>query len=728
MITVFDSSNYAQQIFLAEAYATLAGRAELSQEEIDAGRFLSLDGYFAHIDKLVSLHPKYVLIPSDENPFEIDANTRTIKVPASFSKCAGVVGDNMCEIITFTIDRYFDYVDLANAHICVQWKLPDGEEGISHIGLIDLNTASGKIRFGWPLTDALTKNAGNITFSVRFYVEKVIVDKDNLEQSQFVYLFNTLPATVPIKAGLNFEGEDVFVEQGISDLFKNFVSHSANPSFPMPKPVAYTDNLVDQAKVDEDNDTLILRAQATTSDNGWVTYKWYLKEGVSDKTDTSAIAMEIETTDFFKVDHKDYQPVKETNWAKLPKNKQYYVTTDTNDAEAYKQVAYKLVDGVHTFTEIKSQKPVEEGTPLYERFTKLTILPRSKDEDGAWITPEGSKKITGLYHVEAVNSVGKDSVDVTYTTKDVNGNDVTLAYSIPGINSTPPLDSNECYVPTPAIIKIEDKNNLVHDTFIDPVNKALLKVVPEKDSGNPQRTYVWYKYDEEDIIEIDAGDGKKVWVAKDDTALPIEVARGVDMVNYITNVPGWYFAEIISLLNRDTKEINSNISRVINPTVQPKVMKMTYTKWRDEDIENGKLNNDAVNPIYVAEEINDGKGEYIDEDGIQEASFGDIYQLKVEIQDGFDSKLTSDGVTYKWFMMRPEDKNPIEVNAEMTLDLNGEIYQINEVDTAILNIRCKRDENAVKSAVVYYCEVTNTLAEQTATFGRDDYKVMFLVH
>lgn len=727
MITVFDSSNYAQQIFLAEAYATLAGRAVLSQEEINAGRFLSLDGYFAHIDKLVSLHPKYVLIPSDENPFEIDANARTIKVPASFSKCAGVVGDNMCEIITFTIDRYFDYVDLANAHICVQWKLPNGEEGISHIGLIDLNTVSGKIRFGWPLTDALTKNAGNITFSVRFYVEKVIVDQDKLEQTQFVYLFNTLPAAIPIKDGLNLEGDKVYVEQGISDLFENFISHSANPSFPMPKPVAYTNNLPEQDKVDEDNDTLVLRAQATTSDNGWVSYKWYLREGVSDKTDLSAPVMEIDTSEFFEVNHKAFKLVKETDWAKLPKNKQYYITTNTDDAEAYQQVAYKLVDTTHTFTVIKTQKPVEEGTPLYERFTELTILPREKDSDGSWITPEGSKKITGLYHVEAINSVGKDSVDVTYTTKDVNGNDVTLAYSIPGINSTTPLDSNVCYIPTPAVIKIEEDNNLAHNVFIDPVNKALLKVVPEKDSGNPQRTYVWYKYNESDIVEVELGEGKKAWIAKDEDVVPVEVARGIDMVNYITNEPGWYFVEIISLLNRDTKEIKSNIGRVINPTVKPEIVKMVYTKWRDEDILNGELENTAENPIYIAADESAGTEEFKDEDGISEATFGSIYQLKVNIQNGFDSRLISDGITYKWFMMRPEDKEPILITASM-MDPNSEIFEINDIDTAALNIRCKRDENAVKSAVVYYCEVTNTLAEQTATFGRDDYKVMFLVH
>ena len=212
MITVFDSSNYAQQVFLNEAYAhlkSIGGR--LSAAEIAAGKFLSLDGYFAHIADLVSIQPSYVLIPSDEAPFEIDANSRTIKVPSAFNKCAGVVGDNMCEVITFTIDRYFDYTDLANASICVQWQAGE-DQGVSHIGIKDLITTPGKIRFGWPLTNALTKKAGNIVFAVRFYVEKTYDNSTGEEvdsltadpattTKKFVYLFNTLPATIPIREG-----------------------------------------------------------------------------------------------------------------------------------------------------------------------------------------------------------------------------------------------------------------------------------------------------------------------------------------------------------------------------------------------------------------------------------------------------------------------------------------------------------------------------------------------
>lgn len=730
MITVFDSSNYAQQVFLAEAYATIVGRGVLSQEEIDAGKFLSLDGYFAHIKDLISIEPKFAMIPSDESPFAIDANARTISVPSSFSKIAGVVGDNMCEIITFTIDRYFDYVDLAHASICVQWKLPgaDGEEGISYIGLKDLVTTSGKIRFGWPLTSALTKQAGNITFSVRFYLTEEVENLDGEKESRFVYLFNTLPATLPIRAGLSVEGDDVIIEQGVQDLFKDFVSNSTNPSFPMPKPVSYTDNLISQDKIDENTDKLVLQAQATTAGDGWIDYKWYLKEGVTPRESANATAIEITGTENnFDVASNIYLPAKESNnWAKLPKNKQYYINVGSTEAESYKRVIYSLVDGIHTFKTVDGTTSAVEGVDtLYERWTQLTINPRQKDENGNWIETDESKLITGLYHVKAINSVGKNSFEtVVADAVTTDGEAVKIQYQVEAINATPPLMSNECYVPTPAIVNIT--KNLPVDTFIDPVNDGLLTVLAEEDCGKPQRTYVWYKYNEADVEEVETDAGRN-WAVKTD-AVPEEVARGVDMINYITDEPGWYFVKIISLLNRDTEEVNSSLSRVVNHPTKPEITRLSYAKWSDADIEAEEIIGTTDNPLYIAAIDEDTPAEK-DEDGIDNAKYGDIFQLRVTIKEGLDSKLTTDGVTYNWYMLKPEDKKPTLIEPFM-MDRNSEIYQINDVNSNVLNVRCKFDADDVKSAVAYYCEITNTLANESVTLGRDDYKdmVMFLVH
>ena len=721
MITVFNPGNYAQQIFLKEAYATLAAQGNiLNRDELEAGKFLSLDGYFAHIEKLVSLQPSYVMIPSDEEPFIIDANTREIKVPtSSFGKCAGIVGDNMCEIITFVVDRYFDYVDLDKTHICVQWKLPgaDGEEGISHIGLKDLITTSGKIRFGWPLTKELTKTAGNITFSVRFYKENIVKNQDGTEETQFVYLFNTKTATIPIVAGLNINHKDAIVEQGIADLFKQFVENSENPSYPMPKPVSYTENLPEQTKINENTDTMVLKAQATTVGDGHISYNWYLKEGISDRTDVNAVSVLITGEEKqFDVNHNVFETAG-TDWSKIKTNKQYYINDDTEPLGKL-SVSYKLVDGKPTFTTVKGDI-VPEGTELWERFTTLTIVavPEGAEQD------EDYTKVTGLYHVGARNVVGNDRIEVTNEVTDaVTNQKVTLTYYVDGRNKTPELLSNECYLPTPAAVTIDDKNNLVKNVFIDDAtDKVQLKVLPNKDNGNPQRTYTWYRYD--DKINIDEN-GE--WVVDDD-AIPEKVATQVDSpaATYDATTPGWYYVNINSLLNRDSKNINSAITRVVNSPAKPEIASLEYVPWNNKQ---ALQDNPQWTLIYKKDAAED---DVIDTDGYGAAVIGDIISLRaslVPLNSELDSKLLTDGITYEWYVIRPEATNATLITADM-IGENSFIHESTQLNTNVLNVRCL-ESTPEENAYQYYCKITNTLADKSESLDRDDYKdkAMFLIY
>lgn len=717
MITVYNSGNYAQQIFLKEAYATLAAQGNiLNQDELDAGRFLSLDGYFAHMAELVSLQPSYVLIPSDEEPFEINANTREIKVPASsFGKCAGVVGDNMCEIITFTIDRYFDYTDLANAHICVQWKLPgvDGEEGISHIGLKDLITASGKIRFGWPLTKELTKVAGNISFSVRFYKEKIVSDADGKEQTQFVYLFNTKPASIPIVAGLNVSGENVTVEQGVTDLFKDFVENSNNPSYPMPKPVSYVNNLPEQTKIDESTDTMVLRAQATTVGDGHITYQWYLKEGESDRTNLEAISIPITgKEDQFDVDHNVYVSAG-TDWSKISTNKQYYVSDGEIPANM-EIVAYKLVNGKPTFTKADGSA-LAENTELFERFTQLTIVAVPEEPEN----PEVYSKITGLYHVGAQNVVGTNKITVTNKVM-VNGEEVELVYEVDGVNKTPELLSNECYLPTPAKIEIEINNNLAKNIFIaDDTKEASLKVIPNRDKGNPQRTYTWYKY--EDNIEEDVNG---IWVPNESAiAETVSTQVNLNAATYNATTPGWYYVNVASLLNRATVSKDSALTRVVNLPKKPELASMEYAPWDNK--------NDApVDPQWtLVYKKNATEDDVIDSDGYGVAALGDIVSLRITLTDldpSLDSKLLTDEIKYEWYVIKPDTAEAQLITADM-IGYNSFIHESTKLNTNVLNIRCV-ENSPLDRAYQYYCKVTNTLAGKTESLDRKDYETMFLIY
>jgi hypothetical protein len=150
------------------------GLKEKDQQDADKGKeaFSNLAHYFGYLKDLIAIDPIYLMMPIDEEPFNIEANSRTIKPPSDLSQCRGVQSDNYAEIVTFIVDRYFDYKDLTTANVAVQWRNETSKaEGVSFIDLFDLETygADNKIRFGWPLTAEMTSAPGNLTFAVRFF-------------------------------------------------------------------------------------------------------------------------------------------------------------------------------------------------------------------------------------------------------------------------------------------------------------------------------------------------------------------------------------------------------------------------------------------------------------------------------------------------------------------------------------------------------------------------------
>lgn len=141
----------------------------------------------------------FAAIPTTEARFEIDTNTRKIKIPADFS-FLGVRNDHKAETIYFEVDRYFDNVDLSQ-HTCIIQFINKGsnnaiKSGTYVVNQMDIDSIDGKIIFGWELEKDCTKYSGDITFSVRFYTT---------EAGNLIYSFNTLTATSRILDGLEVE-------------------------------------------------------------------------------------------------------------------------------------------------------------------------------------------------------------------------------------------------------------------------------------------------------------------------------------------------------------------------------------------------------------------------------------------------------------------------------------------------------------------------------------------
>lgn len=368
MITLY-KNNYADPDFQIE-YKKLFEKARnaLLVQYPDLEPFTGLDDYFAYIGDLIQLDPLYAMIPLDEAPFKINANTRSIEVPSAFVKCAGVQNDNLCEIITFIIDRYFDYVDLDTTTIAVQWQSAN-KKGIHIVELKDIETYPGKIRFGWPLNSDITETPGDIIFSIRFFIRPEI-------GGEMKYILNTLPAKISIKSTLNVTG--VEEERGIPNLFKTFVQNSMNPSGERPIRPWFPEgwNLqLDGALVD---DQLDLQAQALNSDNGLISYQWFYQSNPNDppieiKEDNTAYII----NNSHLVEVNDWNRDSEDNIIRVRKPGRKY----------YFENGQECIDREFT-----------DSTPtLYYRYALLKIVP-------------GDAIITGNYWVQANNTVSNNTI------------------------------------------------------------------------------------------------------------------------------------------------------------------------------------------------------------------------------------------------------------------------------------------------------------------------------
>jgi hypothetical protein len=115
------------------------------------------------------------LLPSEDEIFDIDLNSRTIDVPQYLS----VRYDHNAEIIYFRCPRYVDSMDLTNTVCIVEYINANGDPGlywiphydISHYLLDDNdpNTEIPVVLIPWAVGGLATASAGKLTFTVRFY-------------------------------------------------------------------------------------------------------------------------------------------------------------------------------------------------------------------------------------------------------------------------------------------------------------------------------------------------------------------------------------------------------------------------------------------------------------------------------------------------------------------------------------------------------------------------------
>lgn len=408
----------------SDKYKSLFARANEFLDLTDTDPIQTLNHYYAHMKdfwlakieengELIDDKRKYqfIMMPlseEGEDNFEINLNTREIKVPDAFKKIGAVESDQMAEMFVFNCDRFYDHMDLSSTNIYVQWELPVKDEDgnaikkATPITIIDLESVPGKIRFAWPLHNEITQAPGVVKFSVRFF-------NLNEDGKTLNYSLNTLDAQVTVKSVLNrLETPDSI---DVNGLFEQAIKNSSNVAAGMQRPSLPSFgspglNISEEAFEDENNylgtaiednmkiiiaklnnNELKVRVQAYIQDNGELSYDWYYTQDKDSET------VKIDAgTEYVEVDYTDPK-------IKFNYNETYYIA-DEKDSEG-DIISYKKYTGLSFPAPSTSENDKIE---LFEKFSTLTI---------EWIEGE---IVTGEYQVVATNTVG-DMKNITYSIK-----------------------------------------------------------------------------------------------------------------------------------------------------------------------------------------------------------------------------------------------------------------------------------------------------------------------
>lgn len=155
------------------------------------------------------------LLPSTETIYNIDLNTREVDAPEYLS----VQYDHFAETIYFTVDRYFDNMDLAQTTCVIQYVNANGEGRIYPVPFYDVTTFDGKILFPWCIDGEATKVAGNVKYAIRFYAT---VRDEQTHEVSFEYNLNTITAQSKVLHGMYVtrnEEDYVFSAEVIDDIY-----------------------------------------------------------------------------------------------------------------------------------------------------------------------------------------------------------------------------------------------------------------------------------------------------------------------------------------------------------------------------------------------------------------------------------------------------------------------------------------------------------------------------
>ena len=295
---------------------------------------------------------------------------------------------------------------LDEVHIIIQWETAASKGGPSERGYsvaylkdISLYKTTGKMLFGWAINNSITKNAGSIKFSVRFY-------KFNSKQ-ELDFSLSTLTAQATINPGLDFTwnkdtgkfAETIYDDsQMIANRFRDSVQpgevgEADAPVFLRHLDKTYKLTIMEDGKeveydaidlekiVDEENNSVLQRDFIIpATGEGIISYTWQRKDLSTGNEMTLESGPNIGT---------QYVLTEDTVYSG---EKLYYVKTVADGVTSY---------SVFTVAPGMKDQPIDQevlDAGLYEKVSHCKVVyPNGLDD----------KNVTGIYIATAINKVGQ---------------------------------------------------------------------------------------------------------------------------------------------------------------------------------------------------------------------------------------------------------------------------------------------------------------------------------
>lgn len=546
MITRITRDNAANYRNLYEKAEQLLKSAGVMSEYIlddqgnpteEVNRISSLEEYFSYMKNLTQLDKHFTMLPLDEDVFEIDLNTRQITVPPAFAKNGiSVQGDEVAEIVYFKTDRFYDATDLApdpigdddedTIGIYIQWESSAKDEngkpisGVSVPWIVDRDTIPNHILIGWPLSSKITKAAGTVKFSVRFF-------KYDKNKQAIVYSLSTLVQTATIKPSLDYDLEQIIPDGSLIDDVNSMIINRAENTKPSnleydaekPEILTYLVKRLDDAYhiVTEDEfelqnlrpdangfttEPIYLAVSAISADAGRLTYSWVH----SPLSPVGQVLPEVESFE----QNASLEMIETADTERVP-GKLYYELVGAN--------TYAIYNG----DLVQSEEP-EAPTIPPQIFEQVSMVPANE---------------AGTYYVSITNRVNKAS------------NTENSAICMIPAPTAPVIDTN---IPERFVLRPDEYT-------------GVLEITAHAEEADGKLTYQWKRIPiegEEEMLEANVENAPEQYQIV-----------GLVEENFVGD--GSYYVEVTNNLNKLENMVASTICRVTHAAATPIVARAETT-------------------------------------------------------------------------------------------------------------------------------------------------------